>query len=336
MKKFLTFLAALIGIVVVLVVILGVIEPKDVTVTRSVLIKAPKDSVFAQMANFRNWTHWSPWYKMDSGKMKMTYSGADGQAGSGYHWTGSDKTGEGEMKSTAINGTQMDFSVRFIEPHESEAHGMLSAKDTAGMTKATWSFAMHTPFPLNAMSVFMNFDKLLGGDFESGLNNMKVYLETPTGPVEVAKVDIREVTYAAHTFEGFRQETGWNDVLKYFMDSYVALDKQILSKKNGPAAGLFYTWDTVNRTTDMFAGYPVSDTQTKVKDGCVTRIAAAKAIMAVQTGGYSRSAEYHNAMEKYLKDRGKSYTLVIEEYVAGPHEEPDSNKWVTNIYYLVK
>src|ERR1035437_7430219 len=149
MKKFFIFLSVLIGIVLVAVLILGVIEPTDIIVTRSVMIKAPKEAVFDQMVLFKNWTNWSPWYKMDSTNMKMTYSGTDGQPGSGYTWVGSEKTGAGGMKNNAVNGTEMKFEVNFTEPRRGTAHGTLKAADTAGMTKATWSFSMHMPFPLN-------------------------------------------------------------------------------------------------------------------------------------------------------------------------------------------
>ena len=176
MKKFIRFMAVVVGIFALAVIILGIIEPKDVLVTRSVLIKAPKEAVFDQMVHYKNWPKWSPWNRMDS-TIKMTYFGNDGEAGSGYKWKGSDKTGAGEMTTTAVNGTEMNFDILFTEPYESNAKGILRAKDTAGMTRATWSFSTHTGFPMNMANAFVNMDKLLGGDFEDGLKNIKALVE---------------------------------------------------------------------------------------------------------------------------------------------------------------
>ena len=112
MKKALRFVLVLLLIVVAAVIILGIIEPTDVQVARNTMIKAPKEAVFEQILYFKNWSNWSPWYKMDSGKMKMTFYGTDGQPGSGYKWEG-DKTGAGDMKDSAVNGTQMDYALTF-------------------------------------------------------------------------------------------------------------------------------------------------------------------------------------------------------------------------------
>ena len=333
MKKFLRFLVILIIVVVAVVLILALVEPTDITVTRTTMIKAPKEAVFDQMVTFKNWPNWSPWYQMEP-TMKITYSGTDGQPGSGYHWEGDDKkTGTGEMKNTAVTGTQMNFDVSFAKPREGAAHGILKADDTAGMTKATWSFAMHMPFPMNAMGVFMNMDKMLGGDFENGLNNMKKYVESHTTPT--AGVDIKEVDYPAHVFEGVRQTVGWNDMSKFFMDTYGMLGKGLGPKINGIPVGIFYTWDTTMKNSDMVAAFPVSDTATMVKGAMVFHAGPVKAAMAVQTGGYSQGMKYHTALQKYVAGKHVKQTMVLEEYVVGPGKEADSSKWVTNIYYML-
>ena len=337
MKKFLRFLLVLIIVVVGGIVILGVVEPKDVTVTRTTIIKAPKETVFEQIVYFKNWTNWSPWYRMDSGKMKVTLYGTDGQASSGYTWKGSEKTGAGDMRDSAVKGTDMTYVLTFTEPQHGTAWGNLKAEDSAGMTKTTWTCNMHFPFPLNATLLFMNMDKMLGGDFESGLSNMKTYIESHAVASPVAgEIEVKEVDFPAHMYAGMRSTVGWNDMMKFFGDSYSLLGKGLGMKINGPSAGLFYTWDTVNKNTDMMACFPVADSTLKIKGASYVYVAASKAVMAVQKGGYSGSMAVHGAIKKYLDALGRKQTLVIEEYVVTMPQEPDSNKWVTNVYYLVQ
>jgi effector-binding domain-containing protein len=333
MKKFVRFLLVLILIVIAAVLILARIEPNDILVSRHILIKAPKDSVFEQVVKFKNWTNWSPWYKMEPG-MKITYSCTDGQPGSSYHWVGDDKkTGEGEMTTSAINDSEMDFDVHYTKPYEGNASGILKTEDTAGMTKATWSLTMHTPTPFNAMNIFMNMDKMLGGDFENGLSNLKQYVEGRVPPAPV--IEIKEVDYPAHLFEGLRKTISWADMAKFFSDSYKLVRKDDDDNINGHQAGIFYAWDTANKQADLFAGFPVSDTADLIDDDdTFTYAGPAKAAMAVEIGSYSRSMQYHNALRKYMAGKGKKLATVIEEYMIGPKQDPDSNKWVTNIYYL--
>jgi polyketide cyclase/dehydrase/lipid transport protein len=335
MKKFSIFVGVLLAIVLAAVLIIGAIEPTDIKVSRSILIKAPKEAVFEQMVIFKNWTHWSPWYKMDS-TMKMTYTGTDGQPGSGYSWVGSSKTGAGSMTNKGVTSTRMDFEVNFTEPRQGKAQGILSASDTAGMTRATWTFVMHIPYPLNAMCVFMNMDKMLGGDFESGLNNMKNYVETTPGAVPMMAIDVKDVDYPAHNYVGVRQNVGWNDMLKFFMNSYVMLKREGGDKISGPAVGFFYTWDTATKSADVMAAFPVSDTSKPVSGATFMHTDASRGFVTVQKGDYSKSMEFHEAMKSYVSGKGKMASLIMEEYELGPIDGPDSTKWVTNIYYFTK
>lgn len=335
MKKFLRFVVILILVVVAGVLILAAIEPTDVTVTRNTFINAPKDVVFAQISNFRNWTHWSPWYKMDSGNMKMTYTGPDGQPGSGYSWVGSKKTGSGEMKCDSIGGTTMLFDVHFITPFDGHAKGVFKVEDgDKGMTKVTWSLTMHQSFPLNAMNAFFNSDKYVGADFEHGLADMKAYVEAnatamPTGAA------ITETNYPGHLFAAIRKTIPMSEINKFFMTNMGALGKQLDGRINGNGAGLFYTWDTAHHTCDCAVAFPVADSSKPVAGAAYINVAPSKAFMAVHTGGYASSMNEHNALMKYAADKGKTPTLKIEEYIVGPGKEKDSTKWITNIYYLV-
>jgi effector-binding domain-containing protein len=332
MKKILRFLLIFIIIIVAGFLILGLFAPKEVTVTRTVMINAPKHAVFEQITNFKNWTNWSPWYKMEP-TVKMTYNGEDGQVGSSYHWVG-EKTGEGEMKLASVAGDRADFDLTFIKPFKSTPKSYILAEDTAGMTKTTWGFHQHFGYPWNAMLLFMNMDEMLGKDFNNGLTNMKQHLEG--NPSAAGGADIKEVEYAAHTFVGMRKTVGWNDLSKFAGETYGALGKALGSKINGVPVGIYYTWDTVKMNTDAMMGFPVSDTTTKIKGAVVTNVEASKAFMIAHKGGYASIPAGHMALNKYMAAKGKVPALILEEYVTMAPQEPDSNKWVTNIYYLVK
>ena len=338
MRKFMLFVVVLLAVVVGVILALGIYEPKDITITRTTLIKAQKDVVFEQIVKFKNWTNWSPWYRIDSGNMKMTYYGTDGQPGSGYTWDGSDKTGAGDMRDSALNGTQMTYHLTYTNPDRKDAWGDLIAVDTAGMTKVTWTCHIHFPFPFNAVLSRLDMDKMLGGDFESGLSNMKVYMESHAGTTVASSpaVEVKEVDYPGHIFEGVHNTVSMSDMMKFFDDARGEITTEAGTKINGVFAGIFYTWDTVGKNTDIMAGFPVSDSSVSIKGATFVYIPPSKAVMAVQRGGYERSMDTHNAIKKYMAAKGLVQSCVIEEYITDKTSESDNNKWVTNVYYLVK
>ena len=336
MKKLLRFLVILISIVIAGILVLGLVEPKSVVVLRSTMIKAPKEAVFEQIQYFKNWTNWDPWYKMNP-TMKITFAGTDGQPGSSFHWAGGDekKTGEGTMSNLATTGTNMDYQIDILKPYKVSNKGYINAKDSAGMTKVIWTCNAEMSFPWNAAFAVMNMDKMLGPDFDSGLANMKQYLES-RNMAATTGIDVKEVDFPEHTYEGIRKAIPWTEIEKLCGDSWETLGKGMQSKINGPATGLYFTWDTATKSTDMAAAFPAYDTTKPLPGSTFIHVGAAKAYMAVYKGGYSNMMPAHMAIMKQMDAKGLKHSLVVEEYKVGRHQEPDSTKWVTNIYYLVQ
>lgn len=337
--KFLRVLIIIIVILAVIVGILSLVAPKEVTVSRSATINAPKDVVFNHMSHFKDWDKWSPWHEMDP-NMTITFKGEDGTVGSGYHWVGTEekKTGEGEMTNTGLSGDTMKYSLNFLKPFKSTADGMFIAEDAGnGMTKATWQFHTKPTFPGNIFALFMNMDKMLGKDFEHGLDNLKKLAEAggSTSGGSVAGMQIEETQFAAHSYAGIRQMVKWEDMSRFFSESYEKLGKAAGPDINGPAAGLFYKWDTVAHNADAVAAMPVSK-EVKADGVTMIKVPASKAYMIVYKGGYTGSMKAHEALNEKVRAAGRKADLIIEEYIKGPAEEKDSTKWVTNIYYLIK
>lgn len=334
MKKLLRFVGILLVTLLVIFVVLGLMGPKELTVTRSVVINAPKDAVWEQMVKFKNWPNWSPWIELDP-TTQLSYSGTDGQVGSAYHWIGSkDKnTGEGDMTNKGVEGTTLNFEVHFMKPFDNTATGTLSATDTAGSTKATWVFNVHMNFTFRAFAMIMNMEKELGEEFMRGLNNMKKYVETH--PVQTGG-SIMETTYPGRLFGGIRARVPWDKMDKFFKAKYAEASMSLAKCINGPAASLTYEWDTVKKEADMAAVFPVADSTQKLKGISYFNVPATKAIAYTLTGPYSGEMQAHYKILKYVLDKGMTPLLVVEEYEKGPMTEIDSNKWETKIYYLVK
>lgn len=327
-------------IIIGAILVMGAIEPTDAIVTRTILIKAPKEAVWEQIVHFKNWPNWSPWIQKDS-TVKITYTGTDGEPGSSYRWVGNPElTGEGEMKNVAVSENTLNCEMTIVEPWHMEAKIALVVKDTTDdMQKVTWTFVKHTPYPLNAMNMFVNIDKYMGGDFESGLKNMKTFVETnatPVAPVIASDVEIKELDYPGHLFQGIRKTVEFANLDKFFGESYMMIGREIGPKITGMPVSIMYKWDTLNKRTDIMAAFPVSDSATPFKGASFANIMPAKAVMVVQKGSYDQSTHIHMAINQYLAAKKLKPSVAIEEYIIGPPKEKDTASWVTNIYYILE
>ena len=75
-------------------------RPDTFRVERSVTIQAPPAKVYALLDDFHQWTHWSPWERMDP-DMKRTHAGPARGKGALYAWEGNKAVGKGQMEITA-------------------------------------------------------------------------------------------------------------------------------------------------------------------------------------------------------------------------------------------
>jgi hypothetical protein len=58
--------------------------------------------------------------------------------------------------------------------------------------------------------------------------------------------------------------------------------------------------------------------------------------MANYKGAPSKSMEVHEAIGKLMGGKGQMQQVVIEENIVSAPQQPDSTKWETNIYYIIK
>src|SRR5258706_245761 len=107
----------LIGIICLVVVIcpLGLILPKEYTVARSTVIKAPRQIVLEHVKNLKTMDKWSPWSKKDP-NIKQEFGGNDGEVGSWSKWEGNKDVGKGKQEVTAVTDNSVDFKLTFLEP----------------------------------------------------------------------------------------------------------------------------------------------------------------------------------------------------------------------------
>ena len=169
----------LIGLAVIVVLFLIIVakQPDNFRIERAAKMAAPAETVFAQVNDFHNWEKWSPWLDLDPAA-KQTYSGAAAGKGAGFAWAGNNKVGEGRM--TILDSQQSELiriSLEFFKPMANVATAEFTFKPDGGQTAVTWSMFGKQPFMGKLFCLFMNMDKMIGGNFDTGLGRMKKVVE---------------------------------------------------------------------------------------------------------------------------------------------------------------
>jgi len=169
LKKILIAVALLILAFVVVVAL----QPSEFKVERTAAIAAPPAEVFPHVNNFHNWEAWSPWAKLDP-NAKVAFEGPDAGTGASMSWAGNDKVGEGKMTMTESAPNDLaKIKVDFVKPFEGSVDSAFGFKPEGDQTQVTWTMTAHHNFVEKAFCLVMNGKKMMAGEMDKGLANMK-------------------------------------------------------------------------------------------------------------------------------------------------------------------
>jgi hypothetical protein len=173
----LTKILVALGAIVVVFLVTVATRPSEFRVARTATIGAPAPAVFAQVNDFHRWEAWNPWAKIDPA-MKHTYEGAPAGTGSIYTWRGNHEVGEGRMTITESRPSDViRIRLEFEKPFRGTSNAEFTFKPEGDRTVVTWSMVGHNDFIAKAVHLFMDMDRMIGGNFEKGLVDMKSVLE---------------------------------------------------------------------------------------------------------------------------------------------------------------
>ena len=152
-------------------------QPSEFRVERTTTMAAPADVVFTQVNDLHKWDAWSPWAKLDP-DAKVTFAGPDAGKDAAMSWSGNDKVGEGKM--TIVESHPNDaikIEVDFTKPFEGSIGSEFGFKPNGDKTDVSWAMTGHRTFVQKAFCLVMNGDKMLSGDIEKGLAQLKSVAE---------------------------------------------------------------------------------------------------------------------------------------------------------------
>jgi hypothetical protein len=149
------------------------------TVVRSANIDATPDRIYEQLADFHNWTSWSPWEDVDP-DLARTYSGAPSGTGAVYAWSGNRKAGQGRMEITeVVEPSRVQIDLLFEKPWKARNETVFIIEPDGAGSRVTWEMTGKKTLMTKVMGVFTSMDKMIGPDFEKGLTRLRAKVEGP-------------------------------------------------------------------------------------------------------------------------------------------------------------
>ena len=172
-----TILLIIVSIAVVLAAVIAS-QPSAFRIVRSATIAVPPETVFPYVNDLRKWEAWSPWAKMDP-DCKMTFEGPAAGTGASYAWSGNSKVGEGNMLITESEPCGLILiKLQFLKPFKATHTVEFTFKPAGNETLVTWAMSGTNNFLAKTIVLIMNCDKMIGGQYEKGLADMKALVES--------------------------------------------------------------------------------------------------------------------------------------------------------------
>jgi competence protein ComGC len=164
-------------VLVAVILLIALFIPKRFSMQKEVVINKPKQAVFDYLKLIKNQEQYSVWVMKDP-NIKIVYTGTDGTTGFVSAWESNDKNvGVGEQEIKKITeGESTLVEIRFKKPFEGTNQALTTVTAVSpAQTKVVSQFSGTSKYPINVMNLFM--DKLVGGDMQQNLLNMKTNLE---------------------------------------------------------------------------------------------------------------------------------------------------------------
>jgi len=165
------------GLVIAAILVFAAVKSGEMNVSREIVIATSPESLFPYINNSQKSYEWMPWAEGDA-TIDIKYSGPAEGLGAKSEWTGKEMgVGSSEVVESVPNQvvkTKLDYTKPFVMSQLAE----ITLTPTEGGTRVKWSVSGHSNYLFRLMSVFVNCDKMIGGEFEKGLNKLKSMAET--------------------------------------------------------------------------------------------------------------------------------------------------------------
>lgn len=308
-------------------------SPATYKYSSEIKIDGPYKMAYIVINDIKDWPKWYSWDKTDD---NFIYSkgGRDLYIGANFSFESS------------------HFGSGVLELQESFPDSLITARlkteKLPGEVILNWqiipegtkSFFLKTNYripgkiPFFKRALYFGFDRKLNQIFNDDLQGLKDYIE------KLVSTDfaIKKEKFGERYYFGIMDLVVNSKIPQFYAKNlpkvYNFLDSmgiQII----GPPAGLIFGWDAIKGQVFLLAALQVDKPVANYKGWTSYTVKPTETFKLEHFGSYNTLRNAHTKLS-YMMDNS-DYILgapIVEEYVTSPSQEPDTTKWLTNVYYL--
>ena len=222
-------------------------------VHRSTHINASPEKVYETVADYSQWTSWSPWLCTEP-DARVDVSSDANSIGSLYCWSGN-IVGQGEIEHRKmIPSSLIEDELRFAKPYKSTSRVEFNLAPDGEGTQLTWT--MHGSLPWFLFWMKSQMQILIGMDYERGLKMLKEWIET--GQV-LSKTTVQQVQSIGplHVL-GVRRQCACSEVDESMESAFGTVTEKLNESglsTEGEKISVYHKFDMKAQTFDHTSGY---------------------------------------------------------------------------------
>lgn len=331
-------------ITILILVFLSFVLPKTVHVERSIEVDRPASTVFALVNGYGTIKTWSPWATRDPSAV-YTFSGPASGVGARMEWDGDPRlSGTGWQEITE----SVPFSlvrVQLAFAQQGLATAYFDIQDHGGSATLTWGFDADLTRDQSFASAMVAqyfgllFDRWIGGDYETGLANIKTLAESlPNVDFSDLEVEVVEVAPMDILFIQSDSSQGPADLAGTLASAYQEITAFMAANNIELAAqpmAITRAWSENGYAFD--AAIPVV-----MKEVTLTgNVQAGKsprgpAVRVIHRGPYDRMLPAYEKLSAYMTANGlREGPVSWEHYISDPGKTP-GDELITYIYFQIE
>ncbi|MBE0653079.1 MAG: SRPBCC family protein [Bacteroidales bacterium] len=169
-----------IGSIITLFFLVAFFLPSSKTLYRNILINRPPDAIYKLVTDFSYYKRWNPWSAQEP-DAEGNMSGEPGKPGHKWSWNGK-IIGSGHLEIKELEENKRIVSdLIFTSPRKMSSEDIWKFEPVnENSTRVSWGHHAILDYPVGRYFGLM-LEKMLGPEFEQGLENLKKLSESSEG-----------------------------------------------------------------------------------------------------------------------------------------------------------
>lgn len=335
--KFVRIVLIIVLTVIGIAGVIGMFLPDSAKVERTIYIKSRATIVYSLINDLNQWPSWSPWHQIDPNTL-WNYSEPAIGKGAWYSWTSDNHNlGTGKMTIDAsMPNERIDLTLSMNGMGNAQLQYLVEGRGP--QTKLSWVFSKQIGNNPYARYWGLLMDKMMGPDFEKGLEALKVIAEKRGAKPLIMGHETDIVTMETMQYIGTRKQVK-KELLNQFLGTSFSNIIDAIKKQEVPFKGTPFTinYAAKNNVVDIEPGIQIERPMLESESLKLGKIDSCKAFVVHYTGPYSQMAPIYEATFNYLKEQSiQAIGAPIEFYMNDPTIVIDSTQFKTDIFFRIQ